>query len=100
MELKILTPEDLQNLKQEILGEIKAGFSAAASFSQTDTCLTSEQVCEILGVSSKQFQKYRNERRIAFSQFGRKIYVKRPSCNLHLSAQMRTHHPAGAKICI
>jgi hypothetical protein len=29
MELTILTPEDLQNLKQEIINEIRAGFSAA-----------------------------------------------------------------------
>lgn len=50
MELTILTPEDLQNLKQEILGEIKAGFSAAASSSQADTYLTSGQVCEFVSV--------------------------------------------------
>ena len=31
MELTILTPEDLQNLKQEILNEIRAGFSAATT---------------------------------------------------------------------
>lgn len=77
MELTILTKEDLQELRQELIQEIKAGFSAAASSIQSDTYLTSEQVCELLGISSKQFQKYRNERRIAFSQFGRKIYVKR-----------------------
>lgn len=77
MELTILTKEDLQDLRQELIQEIKAGFSAAASSIQSDTYLTSEQVCELLGISSKQFQKYRNERRIAFSQFGRKIYVKR-----------------------
>lgn len=77
MELTILTKEDLQELRQELIQEIKAGFSAAASSLQSDTYLTSEQVCEALGISSKQFQKYRNERRIAFSQFGRKIYVKR-----------------------
>ena len=86
MELTILTPEDLQNLKQEILNEIRAGFSAAASSSQADTYLTSEQVCEILGVSSKQFQKYRNERRIAFSQLGRKISVKRSDLDRFLEA--------------
>ena len=77
MELTILTKVDLQDLRQELIQEIKAGFSAAASSIQSDTYLTSEQVCELLGISSKQFQKYRNERRIAFSQFGRKIYVKR-----------------------
>ncbi len=86
MELTILTRDDLQNLKQEIIDEIKAGFSAAATFLQSDTYLTSEQVCEVLGVSAKQFQKYRNERRIAFSQFGRKNYVKRSNLDRFLES--------------
>ena len=86
MELTILTPDDLRQFKQEILDEIKAGFSAAASSIQSDTYLTSEQVCDVLGISSKQFQKYRNERRIAFSQFGRKIYVKRSDLDRFLES--------------
>lgn len=86
MELTILTKEDLQELRQELIQEIKAGFSAAASSLQSDTYLTSEQVCEALGISSKQFQKYRNERRIAFSQFGRKIYVKRSDLDRFLES--------------
>lgn len=86
MELTILTKEDLLDLRQELIQEIKAGFSAAASSLQSDTYLTSEQVCELLGISSKQFQKYRNERRIAFSQFGRKIYVKRSDLDRFLES--------------
>ena len=86
MELTILTRDDLQSLKQEIIDEIKAGFSAASSSLQSDAYLTSEQVCEVLGVSSKQFQKYRTERRIAFSQFGRKIYVKRSDLDRFLES--------------
>lgn len=86
MELTILTPDDLRQFKQEILDEIKAGFSVAANSLQRDTYLTSEQVCEVLGVSAKQFQKYRNERRIAFSQFGRKIYVKRSDLDRFLES--------------
>ena len=86
MELTILTRDDLQSLKQEIIDEIKAGFSAASSSLQSDAYLTSEQVCEVLGVSSKQFQKYRTERRIAFSQFGRKIYVRRSDLDRFLES--------------
>jgi len=32
---------------------------------------------KMLGVSQKTWQTYRDERRISFSQFGRKIYVKK-----------------------
>ena len=32
---------------------------------------------KMLGISQKTWQTYRDERRIPFSQFGRKIYVKR-----------------------
>ena len=46
-----------------------------------DDWLDSKTVQEMLGISSRQFQKYRNERRISFSQFGRKIYVKRSDLN-------------------
>ena len=42
-----------------------------------DEWLDSKTACEYLGVSMRQFQKYRDERRIAYSQFGRKVYVKR-----------------------
>ena len=44
---------------------------------EKDEGLDSKAVCEYLGILSRQFQKYRDERRIAFSQFGRKVYVKR-----------------------
>ncbi|WP_291528848.1 helix-turn-helix domain-containing protein [Bacteroides sp. UBA939] len=37
----------------------------------------SAQARKMLGVSAKTWQTYRDERRIPFSQFGRKIYVKR-----------------------
>lgn len=39
--------------------------------------IPSSQVMKELQISSKTWQIYRDERRIPFSQFGRKIYVKR-----------------------
>lgn len=53
--------------------------------------LSSEEVKKILGVSAKTWQKYRNERRIPFSQFGRKIYVKKAN----LDAFMEEHKIKG-----
>lgn len=43
---------------------------------------------KMLGVSPKTWQTYRDERRIPFSQFGRKIYVKRAD----LEAFMESHY--------
>ena len=46
-----------------------------------DEYLSCKQVCEELGISSRTFQRYRDEHRIAFIQRGRKIYVKRADLN-------------------
>lgn len=43
--------------------------------------IESTQVRKILGISAKTWQTYRDERRIPFSQFGRKIYVKQSDLN-------------------
>lgn len=39
--------------------------------------IESKEARRMLGVSAKTWQTYRDERKIPFSQFGRKIYVKR-----------------------
>lgn len=77
MEIDIISKKDLLNMKEEILREVRCSIEACASHADEDAYLTSGQVMEILGVSDKQFAKYRQQRRIAFSQIGRKIYVKR-----------------------
>lgn len=50
--------------------------------------IESAQVRKILGVSAKTWQTYRDERRIPFSQFGRKIYVKKSD----LESFMQEHY--------
>lgn len=50
--------------------------------------IESTQARKMLGVSPKTWQTYRDERRIPFSQFGRKIYVKRAD----LEAFMEAHY--------
>lgn len=70
-----------QTTLDELVQEVKAVKELCESrFQENKTgeeWLSSEEVKKILGVSAKTWQKYRNERRIPFSQFGRKIYVKR-----------------------
>lgn len=50
--------------------------------------IESSEARKLLGVSAKTWQTYRDERRIPFSQFGRKIYVKRAD----LEAFMEKHY--------
>lgn len=50
--------------------------------------IESTEARKLLGVSPKTWQTYRDERRIPFSQFGRKIYVKRAD----LEAFMEAHY--------
>ncbi len=48
--------------------------------------LTSEEARIMLGVSRKTWQTYRNEKRIPFSQFGRKITVLRADIETFMRA--------------
>ena len=50
--------------------------------------IESAQVRKMLGMSAKTWQTYRDERRIPFSQFGRKIYVKQSD----LESFMQEHY--------
>lgn len=50
--------------------------------------IESAQVRKMLGISAKTWKTYRDERRIPFSQFGRKIYVKQSD----LESFMQEHY--------
>lgn len=78
-ELKLITIEDLQAFKQEVLDAIHEEMSGSKSSNPCDY-LSAEEVKKILGISSKQFQIIRNRRYITHYVIGRKIYVKR--CDL------------------
>lgn len=81
MNIQIVTTEDLERAKQDIINTMREEMTNLGNHNSEDDYLTSKQVQEELGISSRQFQKYRDQRRIAFSQFGRKIYVKRSDLN-------------------
>ena len=84
MEVKLITitADDFEQLKADLIDSVREELAkSSVSGGSVDEYLTSKEVCEELGISSRQFQKYRDERRIAFSQFGRKIYVRRSDLN-------------------
>ncbi len=59
------------------LAEIKTAVESNNENSLVNQWIKSETAREILGVSRKTWQDYRNKKVIPFSQFGRKIYIKR-----------------------
>lgn len=69
----VVLPKEVWEEIVKTLGELKAKVRVSAG----NEWLNSKAVREYLGISSRQFQKYRDERRIPFSQLGRKVYVKR-----------------------
>ncbi|MDX2190789.1 MAG: helix-turn-helix domain-containing protein [Bacteroidota bacterium] len=51
----------------------------------TDVWLDNAQVCELLKVSSRTMQTYRDEGIVSFSQVGSKIYYKASDIEAHLN---------------
>lgn len=81
MELPLVTREDLEKAKEEIISKVTESLNEAFLKSREEEYLTTEEVCKILNVCAKQFKKYRDDRRISYTRFGRKIYVKRSDLN-------------------
>ena len=87
MDVKIIGIEEFEQLRADLINAVREELAKAnIGGVSADDYLTSKEVCEELGISSRQFQKYRDERRIAFSQFGRKIYVRRSDLNAFISS--------------
>lgn len=68
------------------IAEIKQQLQAPKIGEESNDWLNSEEVKRMLGISSKTWQTYRDERRIPFSQFGRKIYVKKSDLNAFMES--------------
>lgn len=89
MEVKLITTDEFEKLKADLINTVReelAKTNGSGVSADANEYLTSKEVCEELDISSRQFQKYRDERRIAFSQFGRKIYVRRSDLNAFISS--------------
>lgn len=86
--LMTLVPQTIVEELVEDMKEIKASFQQPISQTNLDKeWISSNEVLKLLGISRKTWQKYRDERRIPFSQFGRKIYVRKAD----LDAFMESH---------
>lgn len=76
LQMAVIPQSDLDAIR-EGLEEIKSLFREKSKEEIGGQWIVSPEARKMLGVSQKTWQTYRDERRIPFSQFGRKIYVKR-----------------------
>lgn len=81
-----------QETLDEIMSVVKraADIQQASSSAQNDEWLSSEEARQILGVSPKTWQNYRDRGIIPFSQTGRKIYVLRSDIDEYLKSHRIT----------
>lgn len=72
-----VVPQSFLNGLMDEVREVKNLLQKKSEEEINNQWVESTQARKMLGVSAKTWQTYRDERRIPFSQFGRKIYVKR-----------------------
>lgn len=83
-DILIVSPE-IQERLNSLEEKINVIYSAVINQKKEDELLTSEQARELLGVSKSTWQAMRDQKRIPFSQIGRKIYVKRSDVEAYIN---------------
>ena len=73
----VVLPESEWNGIKDLLQEVKDTLQTKSETEINAMWLESTEARKMLGVSAKTWQDYRDKRVIPFSQFGRKIYVRR-----------------------
>lgn len=84
MNMSIVPSEFLQKMASDI-SELKDAIKAKTKAEINSEWMDSAEARELLGVSQKTWQTYRDERVIPFSQVGRKIYVRRSDIEAYLN---------------
>ncbi len=92
LQMAVIPQSFLSEMREE-LQEVKTLLKEKSVEEINSTWIESGEARKLLGVSQKTWQTYRNERRIPFSQIGRKIYVKKAD----LEAYMATHYIGARK---
>lgn len=73
----VVLPESEWEGIKDLLQEVKDTLQTKSETEINAMWLESTEARKMLGVSAKTWQDYRDKRVIPFSQFGRKIYVRR-----------------------
>lgn len=85
LQLAVIPQSFLSEVREE-LQEMKNLLKEKSEDEVNSQWIESSEVRKILGISQKTWQTYKDERRIPFSQFGRKIYVKREDLEVFMNA--------------
>lgn len=80
----------LDEMKEGIIAEIKQMNRRDAIEDAKTIWIESDEARRMLGVSPRTWQAMRDRREIPFSQYGRKIYVRRADIEAFLSSHMIT----------
>lgn len=73
----VMLPQSVWESVQTTLQEVKDLLVTKKKDESNSEWIDSVEARKMLGVSPKTWQTYRDERRIPFVQFGRKIFIKR-----------------------
>ena len=88
----VLTEEQYVRIEQNLSIISEFIMNNESSKSEKDEWITGSEARRLLNVCAKTWQTYRDERRIPFSQFGRKIYVKRSDLNVFMEKNKISIH--------
>lgn len=92
----VLPESEWENIK-DLLKEVNNTLQTKSEEETNGQWLESTEARKMLGVSAKTWQDYRDKRVIPFSQFGRKIYVKRAD----IEAFLQKHYiKAGKEVAV
>lgn len=83
----VLPQAEWEGIK-DLLNEVKDTLQTRSAEEVNSQWIESAEARKMLGVSAKTWQDYRDKRVIPFSQFGRKIYVRRAD----IEAFMQQHY--------
>lgn len=92
LQIAVVPQSFLDGLMKEVK-EVKSLLRQKSEEEISNQWIESSKARELLGVSVKTWQTYRDDRRIPLSQFGRKIYFKR----IDLEAFMQANYISARK---
>lgn len=91
----VVLPESEWEGIKDLLKEVKDTLQTKSEEETNSQWIESTEARKMLGVSAKTWQDYRDKRVIPFSQFGRKIYVRRAD----IEAFLQQHYIKARKEC-
>ena len=91
----VVLPESEWVSIKDLLQEVKDTLQTKSEEETNSQWIESTEARKMLGVSAKTWQDYRDKRVIPFSQFGRKIYVRRAD----IEAFLQQHYIKARKEC-